>query len=130
MADTLARAISEAAPGTTVVSRCLSKYDKNDALTDVFRSKAILVGSPTVNKGILTSVAAVLEEAKGLRFRNKKAAAFGSYGWSGESVAQLGEHLKAAGFTVLNDGIKALWAPDQASQSALTAFAKDFVAAL
>ncbi|MBN2875883.1 MAG: MBL fold metallo-hydrolase, partial [Spirochaetales bacterium] len=53
LADTFARAISEASPSTTVVSHCLSKFDKNDALTDVFRSKAVLIGSPTVGKGIL-----------------------------------------------------------------------------
>ncbi|MCK7471991.1 MAG: hypothetical protein MZU95_15510 [Desulfomicrobium escambiense] len=47
----IARAINEASPSTTVVSHCLSKFDKNDALTDVFRSKAILVGSPDHQQG-------------------------------------------------------------------------------
>ncbi|HOX91562.1 MAG TPA: MBL fold metallo-hydrolase, partial [Spirochaetales bacterium] len=62
LADELARGISDASPGTTVMVHCLSKFDKNDALADVFRSKAILLGSPTVNKGILTAVAAIIEE--------------------------------------------------------------------
>ena len=31
---------------------------------------------------------------QGLGFKNKKAAAFGSYGWSGESVKILEEKLK------------------------------------
>ena len=35
LADEMARAIQEASPSTTVVSHCLSKFDKNDALTDV-----------------------------------------------------------------------------------------------
>ncbi|MBU0954400.1 MAG: anaerobic nitric oxide reductase flavorubredoxin [Spirochaetes bacterium] len=127
MAETLARSINEASPETTVVAHCLSKFDKNDALTDVFRSKAVLLGSPTVNKGILTAVAAILEEAKGLKFRNKKAAAFGTYGWSGESVPLLTKALGEAGFTVVDDGLKALWSPDSSSIEAISAYARGFV---
>ncbi len=90
----------------------VSISDKNDVITEVFKSKAILVGSSTINRGILSAVAAVLEEMKGLAFKNKKAAAFGSYGWSGESVGIVTEKLKEAGFDVANDGLKGYWNPD------------------
>lgn len=130
MADALAKAIAEASPSTTVVSHCLSKFDKNDAITDVFRSKAVLVGSPTVGKGILTAVAAALEEIKGLRFKGKKAGAFGAYGWSGESVKVISDLLKASGFDVVDDGIKALWNPDDEAIAATAAYGKAFVAKL
>ncbi|GAB1456375.1 MAG: MBL fold metallo-hydrolase [Spirochaetia bacterium] len=130
LADTFAHAISEASPSTTVVSHCMSKFDKNDALTDVFRSKAILVGSPTVGKGVLTAIAGLLEEIKGLKFTGKKAAAFGAYGWSGESVKVIGDSLKTAGFDVVDEGFKALWNPDEASLKAATEYAKAFVAKL
>jgi anaerobic nitric oxide reductase flavorubredoxin len=126
LADTMARAISEASPSTTVVSHCLSKFDKNDALTDVFRSKAILLGSPTINKGILTAVAGAVEEMKGLKFKGKKAAAFGAYGWSGESVKLLGEALKEAGFDLVDEGFKALWNPDADALKAAYAYGKAF----
>ncbi len=128
LADEMARAIQEASPSTTVVSHCLSKFDKNDALTDVFRSKAILVGSPTINKGILTAVAGVLEEMKGLRFKGKKAAAFGCYGWSGESVKILGDALKDAGFEVVDEGLRALWNPDADALKAARDYGKAFAA--
>ena len=130
LADTFAHAISEASPSTTVVSHCMSKFDKNDALTDVFRSKAILVGSPTVGKGVLTAIAGMLEEIKGLKFTGKKAAAFGTYGWSGESVKVIGDSLKTAGFDVVDEGFKALWNPDDASLKAAAEYAKAFVAKL
>ena len=128
LADTFARAINDASPSTTVVSHCLSKFDKNDSLTDLFRSKAVLVGSPTVNKGILTAVAATLEEIKGLKFKGKKAAAFGSYGWSGESVKVIGEALKSSGFDVVDDGFKALWNPDADTLAAAYEYGKAFAA--
>ncbi len=126
LADTLARAISEASPSTTVVSHCLSKFDKNDALTDVFRSKALLLGSPTVNKGILTAVAGTVEEMKGLKFKGKKAAAFATYGWSGESLTVLSNALKESGFDVVDEGFKALWNPDEDALKAAYAYGKAF----
>jgi len=70
------------------------------------------MGSPTINRGILVSVAGILEEIDGLKFKKKKAAAFGCYGWSGESTKIISEKLKAAGFEVVDDGIKAMWNPD------------------
>lgn len=59
----------------------------------------------------LSAVAAVLEEMKGLKFMNKKAAAFGCYGWSGESVKIISQHLSSAEFAMV-DGLRAMWNPD------------------
>jgi anaerobic nitric oxide reductase flavorubredoxin len=52
---------------------------------------------------------------RGLGFKNKKAFAFGAYGWSGESVKMLEEELKKGGFAVAGEGVKALWNPDEAA---------------
>jgi flavorubredoxin len=60
----------------------------------------------------------MLEELRGLGFKDKKAAAFGCYGWSGESVQIINENLKAAGFTVVDEGLKTLWNPDDTSRKA------------
>jgi anaerobic nitric oxide reductase flavorubredoxin len=80
--------------------------------TEIFKSKAILLGSPAINRGILVSVAGILEEIKGLQFKNKKAAVFGCYGWSGESTKIMSENLEAAGFELVDDGVKVMWNPD------------------
>ena len=72
-----------------------------------------LVGSPAINRGILVSVATILEETKDLKFKNKKAAAFGCYGWSGESTKIISENLKAAGFELVDEGIRTMCNPDQ-----------------
>lgn len=130
LAEALARGVSDASPSTTVVAHCLSKFDKNDALTDVFRSKALLLGSPTINKGILTAVAGTLEEMKGLKFKGKKAAAFGCFGWSGESVKLIGEGLKEAGFELVDEGYKALWNPDADALKAAYEYGRAFAAKL
>ena len=76
----------------------------------------MVLGSPTINRGILTSIAAIMEEIRGLGFKEKKAAVFGTYGWSGESVKVLKDLAEKAGFTVPEEGIKALWNPDEDSK--------------
>ena len=102
----------------------IAKTDKNDVITEIFKSKTILVGSPTVNKGITVAVAGLLEEIEGLKFKGKKAAAFGTYGWSGESVSRIGTALEKSGFEMINDGLKCLWNPDSESIAACRAFGR------
>ena len=111
MAESIAKGIAIADPVTTVKLYNSSKTDKNDIIAEVHKSKVVVLGSPTINKGILTSIAALLEEIRGLSFKEKKAAVFGCYGWSGESVKLLKDALQKAGFSVIDDGIKALWNP-------------------
>ena len=54
--------------------------DRNDVVTEIFKAKAIVVGSPTFNQGLLPIIMPILEDLKGLKFRNKVGATFGSYG--------------------------------------------------
>lgn len=130
MAEAIADGIRQASPATTVKVMNITRDDKNDVLTEVFRSKAVLVGSPTINNGHSFAIAGLLEMMKGLKFKNKKAAAFGSYGWSGEAVKQLSALLQQAGFDVIGDGIAKLWVPDQPALDDCAAFGRDFAAAL
>ncbi|STW79654.1 anaerobic nitric oxide reductase flavorubredoxin [Klebsiella michiganensis] len=44
----------------------------------MFRSKGVLVGTSTMNNVMMPKIAGLVEEMTGLRFRNKRASAFGS----------------------------------------------------
>lgn len=112
MAESIAQGIRMVNPELTVKLFNSARSDKTDIIAEVFRSKAVLVGSPTVNNGYLSSIAAILDEMKGMKFKNKKAAAFGSYGWSGEVLKLLNEELQKAGFEIIDEGIRLLWVPD------------------
>lgn len=103
------------------------KTDKNDVLVEAFKSKIVLVGSSTINNGILSSTASILEMIKGLRLRGKKGAAFGSYGWSGESVKIITEELEKSGIKSINSGIKELWTPDEEALNRCREFGKSIV---
>lgn len=113
LAHTVAHEIHKQSPQTVVKVYNIAKADKNEVMTDVFRSKAIAVGSPTNANDILSSVSGWLAFLKTLKFKNKKAAAFGCYGWSGESIKILQEKLKDAGFKVVDEAVRSFWNPDQ-----------------
>jgi flavorubredoxin len=85
--------------------------DRNDVLTEIFKAKAVIIGSPTLNQGILPTVAPILEDLRGLKFQNKIGAAFGAYGWSGESVKVIEEHLTRCKIPVAVPGARAKWQP-------------------
>jgi anaerobic nitric oxide reductase flavorubredoxin len=127
MAEKIAEGISTADSEVNVKLFNLAKTDKNDVITEIFKSKAILVGSPTINRGILVSIAGILEEMKGLKFKGKKAAPFGSYGWSGESPKIISDKLKEAGFDVIDDGIKTTWAPDTDAKKTCREYGNAFI---
>jgi anaerobic nitric oxide reductase flavorubredoxin len=130
MAENIAKGFRAGSTSTDVKVYNIAKSDRNDLITEIFKSKAIGVGSSTINRGILTSVAGILEEIKGLKFKNKKAFAFGCYGWSGESVGMISGHLKTAGFDLVNEGLKNNWNPDEDGRKACFEYGKQLAEAL
>ena len=130
MAEQIAAGLREASPATTVKLMNASKDDKNDIVTEVFRSKALLLGSPTINYGYSHAIAGLLEMMRGMKFKNKRAAAFGSYGWSGDAVKYLGTRLAEAGFSVVDEGTRSLWVPDADEQQRLRTYGRELAAKL
>lgn len=125
MAEAIAKGIQQIDTEVTIRLMNTAKEDKTDVLTEVFCSKMIVVGSPTVNNGYLHSIAGILEMIKGMKLKNKKATAFGSYGWSGEAVAQIVEYLKKCGMEIVNEGIRCIWTPDIEMEKKLIEFGKE-----
>lgn len=113
MAENIAKGIKTVDDKVNIKLYNTAKTDKTDMLTEAFKSKAILVGSPTVNRGVLYSISGFLGDLKGLGLKEKAAVAFGTYGWSGESVKVITKELKEAGLDIIHDGLKILWNPDQ-----------------
>ncbi|WP_214079344.1 anaerobic nitric oxide reductase flavorubredoxin [Mesotoga sp.] len=130
MAEAIADGIGRVSKNTALKLYNAGKTDKNDIVTEIFKSKAVLFGSPTVNKGILAPLSGMLHEVKGLAFKNKKAAVFGTYGWSGESVEVLGKMVEEAGFEVVQVGLKKMWSPDDANLADCREFGSEFASKL
>ena len=127
LARTIGEEIAGLSPDTKLKILNISKVNKNDIMSEVFKSKAIAVGSPTVGRDILSSVGGWLDFLKELKFKNKKAAVFGCYGWSGESTKVLRERLTQAGFAVVEPELRCSWNPVEADRDKATAVAKALV---
>ncbi|MGB3863396.1 MAG: anaerobic nitric oxide reductase flavorubredoxin [Candidatus Aminicenantaceae bacterium] len=125
MAEAIAKGVRSVDDEVVVKLFNISHTDKNDVVTEVFKSKTLLVGSPTINKGILSAVAGFMEQIRGLNFKDKRAAAFGTYGWSGESVDMINQGLENAGFELLESGLKSTWNPDEKSLKECVDFGKE-----
>ena len=113
LAHRIGSEIAALSPNTKVKIFNVSINDKNDIMTEVFKSKAIVVGSPTVGQSLMSSVGGWLDFLKELKFKNKHAAVFGCYGWSGEATKELRERLTHAGFFVIEQEIKCNWNPGE-----------------
>ncbi len=114
LAERIAEGIGLADKDVTVKVFNLAKNDDNDVITEVFKSKTVVVGSPTVGNSVLHSVAGFMHMMKGLRFKNKKAAAFGCYGWSGEGTKFILDSMKSAGFELIDEeGLRNQWNPSE-----------------
>ncbi|HCC08081.1 MAG TPA: MBL fold metallo-hydrolase [Clostridiales bacterium] len=73
----------------------------SDVMTELITAEYICIGSPTLNSSILPTVAGFLAYLKGLAPKNRKAIAFGSYGWAPLSIKEIEETLTKAGMDVL-----------------------------
>ncbi|HWQ07782.1 MAG TPA: nitroreductase family protein [Holophaga sp.] len=112
--ESMAMAIAEGLirGGARVKVMPLSGSHRSDLATEVLEAGALIVGSPTLNNQVYPTVADALCYLKGLKRKNLVGAAFGSYGWSGESLRQIEEHLAAMGVE-LAGSLKAHYVPGQ-----------------
>lgn len=124
MALAIARGIENKGLGVKALN--IGKNDKSDLIMEVFKSRGVIVGGSTFNNGIQGDAAAILELIKGLKFKNKIGASFGSYGWSGESVKIIETRLQEAGIEIAAEGIKVQYNPSPAEIKACEAFGEAF----
>jgi flavorubredoxin len=128
MAKGIAEGLIECGVDCKVCHAALS--DGNDLMVDIFKAKLVVLGSCTHNNGILPSMAKILEEMKGLRFKNKIGAAFGSYGWSAESVRDIEEMFRKSGIPLVRPGLKVKWQPGPAEMEQCRAMGRELAAAV
>ncbi|HBC88288.1 MAG TPA: MBL fold metallo-hydrolase [Lentisphaeria bacterium] len=116
----MAKAVGEGLRETGIEFKILpmGQSHRSDVATEVLRSSAMIVGSPTLNNNIFPTMADVLTYIKGLRPANMIGASFGSYGWSGESVGLLNDFLKSMEIEVVGEGVKAKYVPTEADLKA------------
>ncbi|MGI6114132.1 MAG: FprA family A-type flavoprotein [Mahellales bacterium] len=102
----------------------ISKSDRNDIIKEIQNAKAVVIGSPVINRDILPTLSPLLDDIKGLRPVDKVGVAFGSYGWSGGAVESIQQELKQAGIDIIEDGLGIRWVPDDKETQACVELGK------
>ncbi len=116
MATAIADGLRSSGTGVKLIS--MDARSRSEVITDILCAGALIVGSPTLNNQMYPVVADVLCYVKGLRPKNLLGAAFGSYGWSGEAVAQINEQLSSMKAELVSEGLKVKYVPTDADLKA------------
>jgi flavodoxin short chain len=92
----------------------LSKRTINATAEDLAGVDAVVLGAPTYHKDLIQSMKTFLFEMEKANLKEKVGAAFGSYGWSGESVQMMTDTMKHIfEMDVIEPGLKVLRRPSE-----------------
>ncbi len=94
------------------------------------RNDAFIIGSPTINQNTLLPVYKLFSVINPIRDKGKYAAAFGSYGWSGEAVKLIEDHLKNLKLKIIMEGLAEKFYPYDSKSEKFFEFGKNFGNAL
>lgn len=122
IASALQEGLEEA--GVPVTLKFLQTSHMSDIVPDILTSKAVLVGSPTLNNGMLPSIAGFLAYIKGLRPKKRIGFAFGSFGWGGQGAVKVREELQSMGWEMPGDVLNIKYRPagDEIEEAKMTGF--------
>ncbi len=109
----MARAIEDGLTEGGVHVKVLSATatSRAEVATELIDAAALVVGSPTLNNNIFPTIADILMYLRGLKPKGLVGAAFGSYGWSGESVRALNSWLEEMKIELVGEGVRVNYVP-------------------
>ncbi|NQU65061.1 MAG: FprA family A-type flavoprotein [SAR324 cluster bacterium] len=103
--------------GVSCTVRSLRTSHISDVMTDILDAKLILLGSPTLNKGLLPTMGQFLTYLKGLKPQGRLGFAFGSHGWVGQAVAEMEAVMEDLAWEQPLKGIDIEYTPDESELS-------------
>ncbi|MCL5057291.1 MAG: FprA family A-type flavoprotein [Actinobacteria bacterium] len=128
LAGEIAAGISEAGVEVSLID--LSKVSPSGVAGLVNRADGLLVGSPTLNRDAVYPVWELLAHVSPVINQGKPAAAFGSFGWSGEAVKLIEQRLSGLQFKVYLPGLKVNFTPDARAKTEAKEFGRSFTGLL
>ncbi|MBI4689108.1 MAG: FprA family A-type flavoprotein [Nitrospirae bacterium] len=96
------------------------------ATKELWKSRACLIGTPTLNNGMYPSVAEFLVYLRGLKPKNRLVGAFGSYGWGGGAVKEVYEEFKKMGLEIVEPGMQVIYKPSAEDNEQCYEFGRGF----
>ncbi len=94
------------------------------------KADGLLIGSPTINQNTLLPIYKLFSVINPVRDKGKPAAAFGSFGWSGEAVKLIEDHLRNLKFNVVSEGMTTRFIPNNEESQQLIKMGEEFATSL
>ncbi|MCX6243720.1 MAG: FprA family A-type flavoprotein [Bacteroidetes bacterium] len=125
IASAIADGIRQA--GAIEVDLCdIEKMDPAAIEQKLIKSSALMLGCPTFSQNILLPVYQVFAVVNPIRDRGKLAAAFGSYGWSGEGTRLISSNLSNLKFRLFDEGLSVKFTPHKDTLEKCVEYGKAF----
>jgi flavorubredoxin len=125
IAGMIARGIKEA--GNLEVDFCdIEKMSPDMIEQKISQASAIVLGCPTFSQNILLPIYQVFALINPIRDRNKLAAAFGSYGWSGEGAKIMTSAMSNLKLKVIDEGLMVKFTPHSEMQEKCVDYGRKF----
>jgi anaerobic nitric oxide reductase flavorubredoxin len=112
---TMAEEIAEglASEGVEVRVLKLTDTDRSVVMAEVLDSRAVVVGTPTLNNNMFPSVADMVYYMRGLRPTGRIGASFGSYGWAWGAVKAVQDLMGTSGLDMPFEGLQIRYVPQE-----------------
>lgn len=126
--EKMAKAIADGATDAGIETKLfeIGGSDRTEVVKELLDAKGYIFGSATHDNDMLPTMAGFMEFLKGLKPKNRVAAAFGSYGWAGGAVASIEKELKETGIEIKQPSIACKYYPDESEMKRCYEFGKDF----
>ena len=125
MGKYIAKKINES--GIKAQAHEITSMKLSDIVELVEKASGIMIGSPTINQDAVKPAWDVLSLVCPITNRGKAAAAFGSFGWSGEGVPMLTQRLKSLKFKVVEQGLRFKFVPDSKEYELADKFVEEYL---
>jgi len=124
MARSIVRGITDS--GVSVKLFDVTISDRTEIIKEMLDAKGFIFGSSTHDHNMLPALGGFMEFFKGLKPKNRIAAAFGSYGWAGGAVGEIEGILKETGIELVQPGLSVKYIADTDEIKRCYEFGRDF----
>jgi flavorubredoxin len=125
VAEKIAEGVRQA--GEIEVDVCnIENMDLSMIEQKIIHSASIILGCPTFSQNILLPIYQVFALINPIRDRGKLAAAFGSYGWSGEGTKLINSNLANLKLKLMDDGLQVKFTPHNEMLEKCVAYGRTF----
>lgn len=113
--------------GVSVRSFDVLKLNRDEMLDALYGADILAFGSPTIHRGAVAPIWEIISAIDLVNMKRRPCMVFGSYGWGGEGIQYLHNHLKLLRLSPFEKPFGCLMKPSEADLSELEKYTKRFM---